>query len=278
MTLCLCFVLSGSAFAADSIKIIINKKINKIAFFKNGTLIKIFPVATGRRTAYTPEGTFKVVRKLVKPAYRKLRIPGGSPRNPLGARWLGLNARGTSGGTYGIHGTNNPKSIGTYASGGCIRMFNSDAIWLYDNTPLYTVVEIINRDWDLAPKPVKIIVNGNTVNSLTGKTYITKDRVMAPGREFAENLGCSVAWNRDKREAVFCKGATVIKAVIGSAILYVNGLPVQMDSAATIRNREIYLPVRVVAQSLGLAVSYDSRNHQVLIKKIETRSTDKGIP
>src|SRR5436853_2815097 len=53
-------------------------------------------------------------------------IPGGSPKNPMGAAALTL-----SGGQYAIHGTNNPGSIGGYVSYGCIRMYNQDITGLY---------------------------------------------------------------------------------------------------------------------------------------------------
>lgn len=54
--------------------------------------------------------------------------------NPLGARALYLynNGRDTM---YRIHGTNEPWSIGENVSSGCIRMFNQDAIDLYERTP-----------------------------------------------------------------------------------------------------------------------------------------------
>src|SRR5215218_9863039 len=64
-------------------------------------------------------------------------IPGGSPRNPMGARALTLNR-----GEYAIHGTNNPRSIGTYASYGCIRMLNDDVIDLYARVPVGTPVVV----------------------------------------------------------------------------------------------------------------------------------------
>jgi lipoprotein-anchoring transpeptidase ErfK/SrfK len=54
-------------------------------------------------------------------------IPGGTPANPMGARALTLG-----GGDYAIHGTNRPSSIGTYASYGCVRMFNPDVVELFD--------------------------------------------------------------------------------------------------------------------------------------------------
>src|SRR5919201_4871426 len=53
-------------------------------------------------------------------------IPGGSPRNPMGAAALTL-----AGGEYAIHGTNRPGSIGGFVSYGCIRMFNQDILDLY---------------------------------------------------------------------------------------------------------------------------------------------------
>jgi lipoprotein-anchoring transpeptidase ErfK/SrfK len=64
-------------------------------------------------------------------------IPGGSPRNPMGARALTL-----TGGDYAIHGTNRPESIGTYASYGCIRMFNEDIIDLFGRVGLGTRVVV----------------------------------------------------------------------------------------------------------------------------------------
>lgn len=62
-------------------------------------------------------------------------IPGGSPDNPMGARVLTL-----SGGQYAIHGTNRPTSIGTYASYGCIRMFNDDVVDLFGRVQVGTEV------------------------------------------------------------------------------------------------------------------------------------------
>ena len=65
-------------------------------------------------------------------------IAGGSPRNPMGARALTLNR-----GEYAIHGTNQPGSIGTYASYGCIRMHNPDIIDLYARVQVGTPVVVV---------------------------------------------------------------------------------------------------------------------------------------
>ncbi|WP_345741271.1 L,D-transpeptidase [Metabacillus indicus] len=116
----------------DNQLVIINKNSNTLAFFENQTLIKLFPVATGKKDDYTPEGIFPIVNKIKNRPYYKKGIPGGDPRNPLGNRWLGLEVNGTIGTTYAIHGNNNPQSIGKYVSMGCIRMDNNDIVWLFD--------------------------------------------------------------------------------------------------------------------------------------------------
>jgi len=57
----------------------------------------------------------------------------------LGSRWLGLSIPG---GRYGIHGTNNPASIGGYVSNGCIRMHNRDIEEIFPRVEIGTPVEI----------------------------------------------------------------------------------------------------------------------------------------
>ena len=93
-------------------------------------------------------GRARIVRKVRRPAWKPTRmilrdkphlrtIPGGSPRNPMGAAALVLNK-----GQYAIHGTNNPRSIGGFVSYGCIRMHNRDIMDLYDRVGWRTKVTV----------------------------------------------------------------------------------------------------------------------------------------
>ena len=63
----------------------------------------------------------------------------GGPQNPLGARALYLY-QGNRDMLYRIHGTNEPDSIGSNASAGCIRMRNIDVVDLYNRTPIGATV------------------------------------------------------------------------------------------------------------------------------------------
>ncbi|MCM8709834.1 L,D-transpeptidase [Clostridium sp. SYSU_GA19001] len=104
----------------------INTAAKKLTLFKDGKLFKTYPIAVGKPSTPTPKGNFRIINKVFN--------PGG----PFGARWLGLNKKG-----YGIHGTNNPSSIGKAVSNGCIRTYNSNIIELYNIVPIGTPVKIV---------------------------------------------------------------------------------------------------------------------------------------
>lgn len=108
-----------------------------------------YPVAVGKRGKQW-QGQARVDGKYVDPAWAppdELRrdnpklpdvIPGGAPNNPMGVRALTL-----SGGEYAIHGTNRPDSIGTFASYGCIRMYNAHIVDLSDRVSVGTPVIVM---------------------------------------------------------------------------------------------------------------------------------------
>lgn len=127
------------------ISIKVNKTTNTLTVYQNAEVLRTFSVGTGKELSLTPEGTFQIVNKVEKPWYNPKNIPGGSPNNPLGSHWLGLNVPGTNNFKYGIHGTNDPSSIGKHVSLGCIRMHNEDVLWMYNNIPLQTTVYIVSE-------------------------------------------------------------------------------------------------------------------------------------
>jgi len=126
---------------------------------KTGT-VSTYPVTVGEEETQTPIGTFRVVDKEIDPEwnippklqykYTKKIIPAGDD-NPIGKYWLGLSARG-----YGIHGTDNPWSVGRILSNGCIRLYPEDIEKLYPEVPKGTVVEILYE-------PVKFGYGGGVI-------------------------------------------------------------------------------------------------------------------
>lgn len=123
--------------------IIVNKKTNEVALINENKVQTVIAAATEKTEDLTPEGFFTITVKAVEPYYRKKDIKGGDPSNPLGTRWIGFDAAETDGRIYGIHGTNDPASIGKYSSQGCIRMQNEAVESLYEMVPIGTKILVV---------------------------------------------------------------------------------------------------------------------------------------
>jgi lipoprotein-anchoring transpeptidase ErfK/SrfK len=129
---------AASAAATRNRRIIVSIPDRKLALLEEGRVLRVYTVTVGAPVSPSPTGEFKVVRRLTNPTYYHpgVVIPPGKS-NPLGTRWIGLDRPG-----YGIHGTNQPRSIGKAASHGCIRMAEADLEQLFDEVQVGDAVEI----------------------------------------------------------------------------------------------------------------------------------------
>jgi lipoprotein-anchoring transpeptidase ErfK/SrfK len=119
------------------VAIVVRKSEFKLFIFYQGAAFASYPVAIGADASSTPLGLFKIADKTGKPAWwppesTGIKGPIGpdDPRNPLGTHWIALSHDLHSG--LGIHGTNDPGSVGTRASLGCIRMKNEDVKAIFE--------------------------------------------------------------------------------------------------------------------------------------------------
>ncbi|HTW73310.1 MAG TPA: L,D-transpeptidase family protein [Steroidobacteraceae bacterium] len=115
-----------------------------------------YPVSIGKMDWRTPIGLTHVIAKIRNPVWyvpagvRKEHLEDGDPLpaivrpgpdDPLGKFALRLAA---GGGTYLIHGTNNPIAVGMPVTHGCIRLYPDDVAQLFPLVPVGTPVHIIN--------------------------------------------------------------------------------------------------------------------------------------
>lgn len=122
-------------------EIVVSLEDRKLAVVEDGQVKKIYTVAVGKPSTPSPVGTFTIQRRVKNPVYQhdgKTVQPG--PGNPVGTRWMGLSIKG-----YGIHGTNEPKSIGKAASHGCIRMAKKDLEEMYEMVAVGETVELVGQ-------------------------------------------------------------------------------------------------------------------------------------
>jgi lipoprotein-anchoring transpeptidase ErfK/SrfK len=116
-------------------KVFIDTKERFLLIYDDKQLVAEFPITPGSTTLPAPIGLWKILGIATLPVFRHdegvlqhgeksdvfYNLPPG-PNNPVGILWMGLNKP-----HVGIHGTNNPETIGRAASHGCIRTANWDA-------------------------------------------------------------------------------------------------------------------------------------------------------
>jgi lipoprotein-anchoring transpeptidase ErfK/SrfK len=127
--------------------IVIKRGSNVLTLYNGDHYVRQFHVATGQAIYPTPLGRFQIVVKWKNPTWypptqdawaKGLKPVPPGPNNPLGTRWMGISSPGV-----GIHGTDEPASIGYSQSHGCVRMLVPDAEWLFDHVTVGTPVFIV---------------------------------------------------------------------------------------------------------------------------------------
>jgi hypothetical protein len=112
--------------------IVVDKSDFRLYFVENGICVLDYPIAHGAVGASTPNATWRIDAK-----YYTDPASVYGPRKMRMFRQSGSSFVFTA---YAIHGTNNPASIGTRASHGCIRMYNHDVLEFFPRVPLGTMV------------------------------------------------------------------------------------------------------------------------------------------
>lgn len=161
--------------------IVVNKTKKTLTFYSGTAPMYKFPIALGTNETPTPSAKGKIQSKHVNPAWGGMNgkykpAKADDPNNPLGERWMGLSLPGYSG--YGIHGTIKPHQIGTYASNGCMRMFNYDIetfifprarvgmpVWIGTDEELasWGVRQVVEEKKDNSVAPINTPVNSGPV-------------------------------------------------------------------------------------------------------------------
>lgn len=131
----------------EPLRIKINIPSRTLWVYEGDRIIRYFPVGVGRVGFPTPTGKFSIIRKVEDPGWENPYLASGKMRlapgedNPLGTRWMGFLR--DSGGEYGMHGTDNPTSVGKLSSHGCVRLKVPDAETLFEMVDVGTPVEVV---------------------------------------------------------------------------------------------------------------------------------------
>lgn len=232
-----------------------------------GTPIKAYPVAVGRVGWETPTGSFKIIQKRKNPtwfppAWAKLEkpVPPG-PHNPLGDRWMGLSIPG-----YGLHATNNPRSIGQVASHGCIRMYPEHAHDLFNRVTYGTRVRIVYETiligFSLADQTFYLTVLPDV--------YRKGTNTFAKARAVLESAGLGQMVPDETLKRWLKNADGIPKQILGSDLrLVVNDLAVETSFRPTLVGHNYLVPAGTTFASLGAEIQQGTETGSYIITRGE---------
>jgi hypothetical protein len=134
------------------------------------------------------------------------------------------------------------------------------SIFDYEAAALTPISEPAAKPEQAAPvgaKPVNITLDGKEITADEPPYIDSASRVMVPLRFVAEAAGADVSWTPETETAEFVAGGVSVKARIGDAELDVNGAAKVMDTVAVLKNDRTFVPLRFIAEELGLKVEWD---------------------
>ncbi|MDQ0166949.1 copper amine oxidase N-terminal domain-containing protein [Bacillus horti] len=111
---------------------------------------------------------------------------------------------------------------------------------------------------------VLVLVEENYLHTVTGigvEPFIENGRTMIPLRALADAFGFDVEWEQSEAKITLTKDSRIIIMHIGSQDMLVDGDSVSLEGVSPmIRNNVTFLPVRQLAETLGIKVGWDSES------------------
>lgn len=120
---------------------------------------------------------------------------------------------------------------------------------------------------------VFVAINGNKLTGLKMPPIVLNNFTLVPAREVFEAMGATVEWKKDLEQVYVKYNDKLVVIPIGSTKAYVNGQATTMQTAAKIINNKTMIPLRFVAISLGMQVSWDTKTR---VADIDTGNISSG--
>ncbi len=184
-----------------------------------------YPVSIGKMDWTTPIGETRVIQKEKHPNWyppegvRKEHLANGDPLpavvkagpdNPLGDYAMRLAA---GGGTYLIHGTNNPMAVGMAITHGCVRMYPEDVAALFPLIPVGTKVWLINEPVKVAFVDGELLMEAHPQVDEEGQNTSTEPDMTLLSQKLDQALGSTttaINWDFAKQALQAANGIPVL--------------------------------------------------------------------
>ncbi|MEA4973079.1 MAG: copper amine oxidase N-terminal domain-containing protein, partial [Candidatus Metalachnospira sp.] len=126
----------------------------------------------------------------------------------------------------------------------------------------YVDVITAARDQDDSMTTKKVVITVGATTMAAGTATVTLDApayinaanyTMLPLRAITEAFGATVNWDDASKTVTIMGGQRIISMTIGSKTMYINGTPVAMNTAPEITSARTFVPVRDLANALGIS-------------------------
>lgn len=121
--------------------------------------------------------------------------------------------------------------------------------------------------------PVENVISKNLKMKFDTPPVIKSGRTLIPVRAISEGLGAEVKWNEQESKVTITKDGKEIVLQLGSNIAYINGVETKLDVPAETMNNRTIVPLRFIAESLGLKVEWDQENETIEVED-ENQATE----
>lgn len=111
----------------------------------------------------------------------------------------------------------------------------------------------------------KTLLKNGVSSQMDVAPTIVNGRTMVPVRFIAEALGGTVDWKEDVQTAYITYQDSMVEVLIGATTIHVNGESKTIDTPSQILNGRTMIPLRAVAEGLGLEVNYDNNTRTITI-------------
>ena len=115
-----------------------------------------------------------------------------------------------------------------------------------------------------------IELDGESIYSDVAAFIDANGRTMAPVRSICEALDAEVGWDETTLLVTVSKDSDVIQMIIGDNLIVKNGKAVEMDTTAIIKDSRTFIPVRYIAEALGLLVGWDDASQTVILTSADS--------
>lgn len=239
--------------------IVLNVPELRLYLFKDGNFVARYPVTAGRLSMRTPIGDFKVISKVLNPTWSPPAwagidrpVPPG-PHNPLGDKWIGLNADGV-----GIHSTNAPSSIGNFWSHGCVRMYPWHAAKLFKQVSIGMPVHIVY-------KPVKVGVYKGKIYmevhpDAYGRGKLSFDDILS----LLDRLKIRDGVDEKKLARIYREARGIPEPIFGEDLKIIAGGDIlSFDWPVLLKDGSYYVHLQQIAKAIGLDVVWDDEEQRL---------------